>query len=101
MKIGSDVLSSQLEALRQSRVDLYDDAQGDHPLETLAESGIKEAEATSAVSDARDPATDLLMTDVWAADSPRLLSASVEPLPAANSLDPADWVDRLVAYVLA
>lgn len=100
MKILSDTLSTQLDALRQGRADPYQPDPAHPDAERRSEVGIAEPQAESPAAEVRDPANDLLLADVWGDTVSRSLTPA-GPLPASDGADPADWAGRLAHYVLA
>ena len=106
MKITSDALHTQLDALRQSRSSFYEQDldgqnQGLANAESLAEPNLSEIDASTVAAEPHDPAIDLLLADVWASDSAHSLNTVSEPPPNQEHSTLADWTDRLVSYVLA
>ena len=105
MKILSDTLSTQLDALRQGRTelerpDLERPVREQPDTEQRLGLGIEELQADTPAAEVRDPANDLLLADVWSNSQSRSLEPA-GPLPASDESDPAGWASRLAQYVLA
>lgn len=106
MKITSDALHTQLDALRQSRTGFYEQDchgqdQGLSNTESLVESSLSGIDTPNAPAEPHDPAVDLLLADVWALGSARSLNTASEPPPNQEHSTLADWADQLASYVLA
>jgi len=100
MKILSDTLSTQLEALHQGRSELERLEREQPDAEQRLGLDVEETRADPPAAKVLDPANDLLLADVWGESQSRSLEPA-GPLPASDESDLAGWASRLAHYVLA
>lgn len=99
MKIGPDTLHTQLDALRQGQADWSARQQESNQPDPQEGLGVAEIETDAPVEEPKDPANELLLTNLW--EQGQAQYQSVGAVPQIQGSDLSGWANRLADFILA